>query len=180
MGEFRGPSWGSSKLKAIAETRAQIASYWCKRTPASLQAARRELGAGWHPADPLTLETSLRIVTSTVCHQPYVGTPVNNLYVSGRKGDQTFEQPVNRDATTRHAFQQAHRPSDHSRLRVKTGKTGERSSDNESTIKSAMSNWSRATELVTARQRMPARLAASTPAGASSIARHSAGGPPSR
>jgi hypothetical protein len=66
MGEFRGAPWGSSKPKAIADTRAQIVSYWCKRAPASLQAARRELGAGWHPADSLSLETSLRIMTSTV------------------------------------------------------------------------------------------------------------------
>jgi LssY C-terminus len=180
MGEFRGVLWGSRKRKARAGTRAQIVSYWGKRAPASLQTARCELGAGWHPADPLTLETSLRIVTSTVCHRPYVGAPANNLYLSGRKGDQAFEQPVDGNTTTRRAFQQAYRPSNHSRLRVKTGKTGERSSANESTIKSAMSNCSRATELVTARQRMPARLAASTPAGASSIARHSAGGTPRR
>jgi hypothetical protein len=66
MGEFRGTPWRASKLKAIAETRAQIVSYWCKRAPASLQAARRELGAGWHPADPPSQETSLRIVTSMV------------------------------------------------------------------------------------------------------------------
>lgn len=60
------------------------------------------LAAGWHPADPLTLETSLRIVSSTVFHRPYVDAPVSNLYLWGRKEDLAFEQPVGDDPERRH------------------------------------------------------------------------------
>ena len=60
------------------------------------------LAAGWHPADPLTLETSLRIATSTVFRRPYVDAPVSNLYLWGRKEDLAFEQPVGDDPVRRH------------------------------------------------------------------------------
>jgi LssY C-terminus len=60
------------------------------------------LAAGWHPADPLTLETSLRIVGSTIFHRPYVDAPVSNLYLWGRKEDLAFEQPVGDDPARRH------------------------------------------------------------------------------
>jgi hypothetical protein len=60
------------------------------------------LAAGWHPADPLTLETSLRIASSTVFHRAYVGAPVSNLYLWGRKEDLAFEQPVGDDPERRH------------------------------------------------------------------------------
>jgi LssY C-terminus len=60
------------------------------------------LAAGWHPADPLTLESSLRIASSTVFHRPYVEAPVSNLYLWGRKEDLAFEQPVGDDPERRH------------------------------------------------------------------------------
>ena len=60
------------------------------------------LAAGWHPADPLTLETSLRIAGSTVFHRPYVDAPVSNLYLWGRREDLAFEQPVGDDPERRH------------------------------------------------------------------------------
>jgi hypothetical protein len=43
---------------------------------------RAMLTAEWYPADPLTLENSLRIASSTVFHRPYVDAPVSNLYLS--------------------------------------------------------------------------------------------------
>jgi LssY C-terminus len=60
------------------------------------------LAAGWHPADPLTLESSLRIASSTVFHRPYVEAPVSHLYLWGRKEDLAFEQPVGHDPERRH------------------------------------------------------------------------------
>jgi LssY C-terminus len=60
------------------------------------------LAAGWHPADPLTLETSLRIASSTVFHRPYVDAPVSSLYLWGRREDLAFEQPVGDDPERRH------------------------------------------------------------------------------
>jgi hypothetical protein len=60
------------------------------------------LAAGWHPADPLTLETSLRIVSSTLFHRSYVDAPVSNLYLWGRREDLAFEQPVGDDPARRH------------------------------------------------------------------------------
>jgi hypothetical protein len=60
------------------------------------------LAAGWHPADPLTLESSLWIAGSTVFHRPYVDAPVSNLYLWGRKEDLAFEQPVGDDPERRH------------------------------------------------------------------------------
>jgi hypothetical protein len=60
------------------------------------------LAAGWHPADPITLKSSLRIAESTLLHRSYVDAPVSNLYLFGRKEDLAFEKPVGRDASERH------------------------------------------------------------------------------
>jgi hypothetical protein len=58
--------------------------------------------AGWNPADPITLRSSLRIVASTVLHRAYEDAPVSNLYVFGHKQDLAFEQEVGGDARKRH------------------------------------------------------------------------------
>ena len=60
------------------------------------------LAAGWHPADPITLKTSLRIAESTVLHRAYVDAPVSNLFLFGRKEDLAFEKPAGPDASKRH------------------------------------------------------------------------------
>ncbi len=60
------------------------------------------LAAGWHPADPLTLRSCVRIAGDTVFHRPYDDAPVSNLYVWGRKQDLAFEQPVGEDPRKRH------------------------------------------------------------------------------
>ncbi|MGQ0633871.1 MAG: LssY C-terminal domain-containing protein [Planctomycetaceae bacterium] len=63
---------------------------------------RGMLAARWYPADPITLESSLRIAGSTVLHRPYDDAPVSSLYLWGRKQDLAFEQPVGDDARRRH------------------------------------------------------------------------------
>lgn len=60
------------------------------------------LAAGWHPADPLTLKSCLRIASDTVLRRPYTDAPVSNLFVWGRKQDLAFEQPVGNDPRRRH------------------------------------------------------------------------------
>ena len=60
------------------------------------------LEAGWYPADPITLKSSLRIAESTIFHRPYTDAPVSNLFLFGRKEDLAFEKPVNNDARQRH------------------------------------------------------------------------------
>lgn len=63
---------------------------------------RSMLAAGWHPADSLTLKSSLRIAGDTVLHRPYADAPVSSLYVWGRKQDLAFEQPAGNDPRRRH------------------------------------------------------------------------------
>lgn len=58
--------------------------------------------AGWYPADPITLRSSLRIAADTVFRREYVNAPVSSLYLFGRKEDLAFEQPVGRDPKKRH------------------------------------------------------------------------------
>src|SRR5580658_4709364 len=35
---------------------------------------------GWHPADPITLRTSIKIVDSVILDRPYQDAPVSNLF----------------------------------------------------------------------------------------------------
>ena len=58
--------------------------------------------AEWHPADPITLKSSIRIAGSTVLRRSYEDAPVSSLYLWGRKQDLAFEQPVGHDARQRH------------------------------------------------------------------------------
>jgi len=58
--------------------------------------------AGWYTADPITLETSLRIAADCVLQKPYAHAPVSDLYVWGRKQDAAFEQPLGKSPNQRH------------------------------------------------------------------------------
>jgi len=58
--------------------------------------------AGWVPADPITLYSSLDIVASVLLHQPYSNAPVSNLYLYGRRQDLAFEKLVNGSPKERH------------------------------------------------------------------------------
>ncbi len=60
------------------------------------------LAAGWNPADPLTLRSSLQIAESVVFRRPDPTATVSNLFLFGRKQDLAFEKPVGDDPTRRH------------------------------------------------------------------------------
>jgi hypothetical protein len=66
------------------------------------QLTKAMLAASWHPADPITLESSLRIAGATILHRPYEDAPVSSLYVWDRKQDLAFEQPIGDDPRRRH------------------------------------------------------------------------------
>ena len=58
--------------------------------------------AGWFPADPITLRTSVEIVGSVVLDRPYHDAPVSPLYYQGKKEQLAFEKPDGRSADRRH------------------------------------------------------------------------------
>lgn len=60
------------------------------------------LAAQWHPADPITLKSCLKIASDTVLRRAYEDAPVSNLYLWNRKEDLAFEQPVGLDPRQRH------------------------------------------------------------------------------
>ena len=63
---------------------------------------RAMLAIGWNPANPITFESSLRIVVDSVLRRPDDQAPVSNLYLFGRKQDLAFEQPVGNSPRQRH------------------------------------------------------------------------------
>ncbi len=58
--------------------------------------------AGWYAADPITLQSSIRIAADVVLHKPYPHAPVSDLYLWGRKQDAAFEQPHGDSPKQRH------------------------------------------------------------------------------
>ena len=58
--------------------------------------------AGWYPADPITLRSSIEIAGSVLLDRPYRDAPVSNLYYLGRREDFAFEKPVGGSADHRH------------------------------------------------------------------------------
>jgi hypothetical protein len=58
--------------------------------------------AGWFPADPVTLRTSIEIAGSVVLDRPYRSAPVSPLYFLDRMQDLAFEKPSGRSADHRH------------------------------------------------------------------------------
>ncbi|MFM8635881.1 MAG: LssY C-terminal domain-containing protein [Planctomycetia bacterium] len=58
--------------------------------------------AGWYAADPITLETSIRIAADCVLRKPYPHAPVSDLYLWGRTQDAAFKQPVGNSPAQRH------------------------------------------------------------------------------
>ena len=58
--------------------------------------------AGWHPADPITFHTSVRIVERTLLKKPDESAPVSSLFLFGRKQDLAFEQAVGASPRQRH------------------------------------------------------------------------------
>lgn len=60
------------------------------------------LAADWHPADPITLRSSLKIAESVIFHRSDPTAPVSSLYAFGRRQDLAFEQQVGGSADQRH------------------------------------------------------------------------------
>jgi hypothetical protein len=58
--------------------------------------------AGWYPADPITLRSSVEIVGSVILDRPYHDAPVSPLYFQGKKEQLAFEKPDGRSADRRH------------------------------------------------------------------------------
>jgi hypothetical protein len=58
--------------------------------------------AGWYPADPITLRSSIEIVGSVLLDRPYHEAPVSHLYYNGRRQDLAFEKPAGKSANRRH------------------------------------------------------------------------------
>jgi hypothetical protein len=58
--------------------------------------------AGWFPADPITVRSSIEIVGSVILDRPYRHAPVSALYYAGQKEALAFEKPDGRSADRRH------------------------------------------------------------------------------
>lgn len=67
---------------------------------AALHEAMRR--AGWTLADPVTLRSSLRIVTSTLTRRSYHEAPVSPLFLFGRMQDFAYQQEVDGNPAQRH------------------------------------------------------------------------------
>ncbi|MFN3350223.1 LssY C-terminal domain-containing protein [Pseudorhodoplanes sp.] len=58
--------------------------------------------AGWFPADPVTLTSSVKIVGSVLLKRPCEHAPVSPLFYAGRVEDLAFEKPSAKSADRRH------------------------------------------------------------------------------
>jgi hypothetical protein len=58
--------------------------------------------AGWFPADPVTLRSSIEIVGSVLLDRAYKDAPVSSLFYLGRREDLAFEKPAGNSADRRH------------------------------------------------------------------------------
>jgi len=66
------------------------------------EVVRAMTAAGWFPADPITLSTSVRIVADSVLRRSDDDAPVSDLFLFGRKQDLAFEQPEGDSPRQRH------------------------------------------------------------------------------
>jgi LssY C-terminus len=60
------------------------------------------LSAGYYPADPVTIKTSIGIAGSVLLKKAYPTAPVSSLYFFDRQQDLAFEQPAGSSASQRH------------------------------------------------------------------------------
>ncbi len=63
---------------------------------------RAMTAAGWYPADPITLSTSVRIAIDSVLRRSDDDAPVSDLFLFVRKQDLAFELPVGDGPRQRH------------------------------------------------------------------------------
>lgn len=66
------------------------------------EVVRAMLAAGWGPADPITLRSSLRISRSVLLRRPYPEAPVSNLFLWGRRQDLAFQRAAGNNPRRRH------------------------------------------------------------------------------
>lgn len=66
------------------------------------QLLRAMQAAGWSPADPITLRSSVEIGLSVLLDRPYRDAPVSTLLYDGRRQDYAFEKLVGVSADRRH------------------------------------------------------------------------------
>jgi hypothetical protein len=67
-----------------------------------LELKKTLLAAGWYPADPVTLKSSLEIAEASVLDRKYDEAPISSLFLFDRKQDLAFEQPVGDNPRKRH------------------------------------------------------------------------------
>jgi hypothetical protein len=60
------------------------------------------VAASWRPADPVTLRSSWRIITSTVTRRSYDEAPVSPLFLFGRQQDFAYQQEFAGNPSQRH------------------------------------------------------------------------------
>jgi len=65
------------------------------------EAIRALVAAGWYPADPVTLRTSIEIAGSVLLDRPYRDAPVSPLFYDGKTQAFAFEKPVGESADRR-------------------------------------------------------------------------------
>ncbi len=58
--------------------------------------------AGWSPAAPISVRSSIGIAGSVIFRRPYRDAPVSNLYYLGRREDLAYEKQVGDSADQRH------------------------------------------------------------------------------
>ena len=58
--------------------------------------------AGWRPADPFTLRSSVRIASSVLLRRAYMTAPVSDLFYDGRRQDLAFEKAAGISPKERH------------------------------------------------------------------------------
>jgi LssY C-terminus len=66
------------------------------------QLIRAMAAARWYPADPITFDSSVRIVVDSIFRRPDEKAPVSSLFLFARKQDLAFEQPVGSSPRQRH------------------------------------------------------------------------------
>ncbi|MFG6402951.1 LssY C-terminal domain-containing protein [Microbacterium sp. P04] len=60
------------------------------------------VAADWQPADPVTLRSSWRIITSTIARRSYDEAPVSPLFLFGRQQDFAYQQQYAGNPSQRH------------------------------------------------------------------------------
>ncbi|MFT8395252.1 LssY C-terminal domain-containing protein [Propionibacterium sp.] len=68
--------------------------------------------AGWTEADPVSLASALRIVSSSLLHRSYAHAPVSPLFLFGRQQDFAYQQEVAGNPSQRHHVRFWHCPPD--------------------------------------------------------------------